>query len=88
MHVAFAEQTVPIAEDFPPKELAADTASVFCGWGNNTVVDGDKSGGSGGDDGGRGGSGRLGRLVASSTHVLCVFGLCCCLSSAAVWDET
>jgi hypothetical protein len=79
VHVAFAEQTVPVTQDSPLEKLAADTASVFSSRSNNTVVDGDKSGGSGGDDSGRGGSGRLGRLVASSTHALYVFVCLVCV---------
>jgi hypothetical protein len=46
---------------------------VFSGWGNDTVVDGNESSGSGDGDGGRGRSGDLGGLVASSSHVLCVW---------------
>jgi hypothetical protein len=73
VHVALAEPTVPVAEDLPLEKLAADTASVFSGWGNDTVVDGNESSGSGDGDGGRGRSGDLGGLVASSSHVLCVW---------------
>jgi hypothetical protein len=57
VHVALAEPAVPVSEDLPLEKLTADTASVFSGWGNNTVVDGNESSGSSDGDGGRGGSG-------------------------------
>jgi hypothetical protein len=73
VHVVLAEIAVPVSEDLPLEKLAADTASVFSGWGNDKVVDGNESGGSGDGDGRRGESGGFDGLVASSSHVLCVF---------------
>jgi hypothetical protein len=87
VHVALAEPAVPVVENLPLEKLAVDTASVFSGWGNDTVVDGNESGGSGDGDSGRGRIGGLGELVASSSHVLYVFGYVVVLVQLLFWTS-